>query len=212
MPFGTSGNIIEILIRGEDEFSGVFQNLKKQIAEFAKANATLLAVGSAATATAGALFGIAKVAADYGDKINDARQRTGLMAQDLAALKYAAEQSGTSFEGVTTGLKQFAKAAYEASTGGKEQAEAFQMLGIQVKDATGHIRPIKDLLNDVASRFAFMPDGIEKTALAMKLFGKSGADLIPLLNEGSTGLAKLTAEAKKFGLVIDDEAAKAADH
>ena len=49
---------------------------------------------------------------------------------------------------------------------------------------------LRRVMMQVADAFKKMPDGAEKAGLAMKLFGKSGADLIPLLNEGADGLTK----------------------
>ena len=56
-----------------------------------------------------------------------------------------------------------------------------------------------------------MEDGAGKTALAIKLFGKSGADLIPLLNQGRAGIKELTDEAAKLGIVISTETAAKAE-
>ena len=67
-----------------------------------------------------------------------------------------------------------------------------------------------DVLKDLADRFQTMPDGAEKTALAMDLFGKSGAAMIPMLNAGSAGITGLMEEARKMGLVISQETADSA--
>jgi TP901 family phage tail tape measure protein len=85
-------------------------------------------------------------------------------------------------------------------------------LGIAVKDANGNVRATDEVLADLADRFADMQDGASKTALAVDVFGKSGARLIPFLNEGRDGLAELTAEADRLGITIDGSAAKAAEH
>jgi hypothetical protein len=53
-------------------------------------------------------------------------------------------------------------------------------LGIKTRDASGKLRSTQDVLGDLAERFATMPDGPVKTAIAIDALGKSGADLIPL--------------------------------
>ncbi len=160
------------------------------------------------TAIAGAFLLAAKSAADYGDEISSAAEKTGLTVGELSKLKYAADQQQTSFEGVTTGLKFLSKALFAAGTGSKEQAVLFKALGVEVKTASGGIRPMNDVLLDVAERFKALPDGAEKSALAMKLFGKAGTELIPFLNSGSDGIRKLTDRAQEMGLVLTEAQAK----
>jgi lambda family phage tail tape measure protein len=63
----------------------------------------------------------------------------------------------------------------------------------------------------ISERFAGMADGANKTAIAMSLFGRSGAQLIPLLNGGRDGVEKLRAEAEKLGLVIGGDTTKSAE-
>ncbi len=72
-----------------------------------------------------------------------------------------------------------------------------------------HTAEGKRLLEDVASRFATMPDGIRKTALAQQLFGRGGKALIPLLNKGRDGIDELRQEAHKYGVVLDQETIEA---
>lgn len=77
-----------------------------------------------------------------------------------------------------------------------------EQLGINAKDASGHIRPMADLLPELADKFSKMPNGAEKSALALKLFGKGGLQLLPFLNRGKEGIAKLREESDKFGLTL----------
>jgi hypothetical protein len=89
--------------------------------------------------------------------------------------------------------------------------EAFTALGISVTDAQGNLRGTEEVLLDVAERFAGMEDGAGKTALAMAMFGRSGADLIPMLNAGRDGIGQMTAEAQRFGLEISSNTSRAAE-
>lgn len=82
-------------------------------------------------------------------------------------------------------------------------------LGFSMMDANGTMKDTHHLLMDISDKFKGMPDGIEKNALAMKLFGKSGTDMIPFLNKGSEGIADLEKEASKFGLVIGQDSVDA---
>ena len=73
------------------------------------------------------------------------------------------------------------------------------------------MRPTEAVLLDLADAFAAMPDGAEKSALAVKLFGKSGVELIPFLNQGRAGIEELKQKFKELGLEIRGDTARAAE-
>jgi hypothetical protein len=62
------------------------------------------------------------------------------------------------------------------------------MLGVSVKDSDGTMRSNYEILGDLAEQFKNMPDGIGKATAAQQLFGKTGANLIPLLNSGKAAV------------------------
>ena len=160
--------------------------------------------GLAAAAVTGGVLGLAKSAIDLADNMRDLSQRTGVSVQTLGQFKVAAELSGSSIEGVAKGLNFLNKNMVAAATGGKDAAAAFQTIGVSTKDAQGNLRTADQVFLDVADRFATLRDGPEKAALAMRIFGKAGADLIPILNLGSK-------EIQRFGLNITQDFADKAD-
>ena len=157
------------------------------------------------TLSAGAVALGIKKTIDGMDALNDASKRLGVGTEALSALGYAAEQSGSSMEGLQTGLKFLNKNLQEARDGSKEMATTLRQFGVTALDDT------ESALAKLADGFAKMPDGARKTAAAIKIFGRSGTELIPLLNEGSAGLAKFRAEAERLGIIVSGPAAKAAD-
>lgn len=82
-------------------------------------------------------------------------------------------------------------------------------LGFTYKDAHGKLLPMRDILLNVADRFQHMPNGVEKTALALKLFGRAGTDMIPILNKGRDGVKELMAESDKLGTTMSAKDVKA---
>jgi hypothetical protein len=137
------------------------------------------------------LVSMAKNALDNADALSKMAQRTGASVEGLSKFQKAAELSDSSIEGVGKGLTQLSKSMVAAKDGTGAQAEAFNQLGISLKNADGSLRSTEDVMLDLAERFKAMPDGAEKTATAMRLLGKSGADLIPMLNMGREGIEKL---------------------
>lgn len=172
-----------------------------------------IAVGlAAAAASAAVAFGaMAKSAVDNADKLDKVSQQTGIAVESLSQLQYAAEISNLSFEDLTKATAKFSKTAADAARGSDTASKAFDTLGIRVTKADGTLKGTEELLLEVADKFSKMEDGAAKAAIAQDLFSKSGARLIPFLNEGRAGIEKLKKEADAFGLTVSTKSAKAAD-
>jgi hypothetical protein len=153
--------------------------------------------------SAAAFSGWIKGAIDAADETNKLTQKTGLLAEQVAGLKLAFELGGAG-DAFATAMARLAK---EAVGGNK----AFAAMGVAVTDASGKLKSTRDLIGEVADKFAGYEDGLEKTALAMQLFGKAGADLIPVLNGGAKSFGEMDAKAKELGLTISGEMAAASE-
>jgi hypothetical protein len=158
----------------------------------------------------GSLGAMIKKGADYGDKMDEMSQKTGVAIGVLSGLKLAADKDGTSIEGLAMGLKGLSGKIVEANSGNKEAIALFGRLGVSVTDANGKIRPMKDVLFDTATAFSKTEAGAEKTKTAVDLFGRAGMEMIPLLNRGADGLEREWKEAERLGLVLDEKTGKAA--
>lgn len=181
-------------------------------AKFGASLKTGLMAAGAAAVTAGAALGLAlKGALDEADEMSKMASKFGVPIEELSRLKYAADLSGVSIEGVGTSFKKLSSNMAAAAEGNKSAAGLFSELGVSATNADGTLRASSAVLLDVADKFAKMEDGAAKTALAVKLFGKSGLDMIPLLNGGAAGLRAMTDEADALGLTISAETGKAAE-
>ena len=203
----------QILITAVDQTRSALAQVKANLEGLSvaanKVNGVLASLGAALSL--GALVAAGKAALDTADNLSKLSQKTGISVESLSLLKPIAEQSGVSLEGLAKGMQKLATAMVEAAGGSKEQVEAFSRLGVSVKDTAGQLRPTEDVLLDLADAFAAMPDGAEKSALAVKLFGKSGVELIPFLNQGRAGIEELKQKFKELGLEISGDTAKAAE-
>lgn len=169
---------------------------------------------NAAIAVAAGVAGIAlavKSAVNEMDQLGKSAQKVGVTTEVMSALQYAAKLAEVEIGSLESSMTKLAKAQADAAQGGEQQLEIFRLLGVEFKNADGTLRNTGDVFADVADRFSTMRDGAEKTALAVKLFGRSGANLIPLLNGGADGLRRAADEAERFGLIVSDDAARAAD-
>lgn len=145
-----------------------------------------------------AFTGGIKSAIDELDRLGDTAPKVGLTAQSLAELGYAAKLSGTDTAMLETAMGRLSLKMAEAAGGSKEAALLFQTLGIQIKTSSGALKGTDTMLAELANKFKGFADGPERTALAMEVFGKSGNKMIPLLLQGSEGIAGLREEFRKL--------------
>jgi hypothetical protein len=172
----------------------------------------LKVVGPLAVA-AGAAFAVSMVksVADTADQLAKLSARTGVAVEDLSRLQYAAGLSGVSNETLTSSIERLSRGMSEASMGAGSAGQAFAAMGLEVKNQDGSLKSQSKMMSELAEKFANYKDGAEKTALAQQIFGKSGAQLIPLLNSGAKGLKDMADESDRLGNTISTKTAKAAE-
>jgi hypothetical protein len=152
-----------------------------------------------AGATIGAFAVLVKGAIDAADNLRDMSQKTGIAVETLNGLGFAAGQAGGSLESMVAAAGKLNKTIAEAGSGNKEAGEAFKVLGISVRDAEGNLKKADVVTAEIADKFEGFADGPEKSALALRLFGKAGADMIPLLNDGGAAMRENVAYAEQYG-------------
>lgn len=206
------------MVRGVQVAQGALVKLQHQLREVEALSARslsfpgLVGIGISVTAATAALVGFTKAAADYGDQLSKASQRSGVAVEELSKLQFAAELSGSSAESLSKGMAYLNDILASAASGGQASAEVFEKNHIAIRNADGSMRNASEVMGDLADLFSVMPDGAQKTAIAIEFFGKKmGVDLIPLLNSGKAGMKALGDEAERLGLVISTEQAKAAE-
>jgi TP901 family phage tail tape measure protein len=153
---------------------------------------------------AAALAGIATFATraiNAADNLNDLSSRTGVAVDTLSRFGNAAADSGTSIDEIAVGLGRLARGVVDPTS---KASEALKGIGISALDANGKVKGLDEIILSISDVFAKLPDGAEKAALAQELFGRSGVNLIPFLNQGREALSQYSA-------TIDTELAQAAD-
>lgn len=108
-----------------------------------------------------------------------------------AAIKQSADASIKSLEATLEKADPLSEAMEDMGLNGKAASKAFQELGINLRNADGSMKSADRVMLDIANKFKEMPDGVEKTSLAMKLFGRSGAEMIPMLNKGGDAIESI---------------------
>ena len=212
---GTVSGRLELNIKGwvaavdkvkkdQQSLSGLVMRHDKQLKDLGK---TFTVAGTAMVASLSAL--VIKTA-DAGEGVLKLSKQTGITTEFVSGLKLALDKSGTSTEAFGVGMKGLSNLMVEAASGGKEAKALFKDIGVSATDSAKKLRPLEDVVLDLADRFAAMPDGPMKSALAVKVFGKAGTDLIPVLNLGRKGIEENLEASQKLGLVWSKDAAEAA--
>ena len=166
---------------------------------------------AAGAAIGGSIVGMAKSTADYGNIAAKTGRSVGMDAESFQKLAYAAKYAGVDQQKLAASMGKLNKNIVAAASGSKTAQQTFKDLGINLKDSAGNLRAPNEILADIADVFKDTKNGAGKTALAYELLGKSGADMISLLNGGSEGIAAMGKEAEEAGMVISNDAAKACE-
>ena len=187
---------VKIAILGDARnFQKATQDASDSAGGFGKKLATVgkaTAVALAATGVAAVAFGVksAAVYKDVGAEVIKLQRYTGATAEAASRLRFASKMSGLDVGLLTKAMGQLSKNV----TGTK-----LDKLNLGLKTATGKAKPLTAQLLILADRFKRMPAGAEKTALAMKLFGKAGADMLPFLDKGAKGIEELIKQSDALG-------------
>lgn len=171
------------------------------------ATVALSAMTAAATAGAAALGAMLSSAEEdiaplklLADRIDDNIVR-------MQELQYAAEQTGGGAEELRDTLSEIAVKAGEAAIDG--QSEAFDLMGISVKNANGEVKTATALFGEMQEKFREM-DGNKRIAVS-DIMGLDRSS-INLLSTSADEMARLSAEARAFGVVTDADAKKITDY
>jgi hypothetical protein len=203
----------QLLITAVDQTRSAFDSIRGNLAKLGDESNRVkgMLAGLGVSLSVAGFATMIKNAIDAADHLNKLSQKIGISVEALSTLRFAAQLSDVSLETLQKGIKGLSQNITEANTGVGDGAQVFEALGISVKNADGSMKSTEAVLLQVADVFANLEDGAVKTALAVKLFGKSGMDMIPFLNQGAAGINQLTAEAERLGLKLTTETARAAE-
>ena len=184
-----------------------------------KAKRMLQTWGAAVTAAGSSLIGLgagivtplvgaAMAFGQMGTELSHLSARTGIGIEDLSTLGFAAQQSGVSVEMLAHGLMHLARTTATAANGGQEATQALAMLHLRAADLV-NLAPDQQL-SKIADAISAIGNPTQKAAAALAVFGRSGTQMLPLLNQGAAGLAEFRRQAQAAGLAWSGEDAAAA--
>lgn len=188
-------------ITAQDEVTKTLDKIAERLSSFGKT--TMVAGGAIAAAGAAIVAPVLAAAqswSDYAGNLEDASIRTGFAVESLSTLNLVAAEQGSSAEALSKGLVGAVKFTSALASGSQQAAKALDELGISQSSL---------MAANPEERFKMLADGIsriqdpaQRAAAAMKVFGKSGNELIPMLALGGDGITKMQEQFAALGLAV----------
>lgn len=169
----------------------------------------LAMIGGAGVGAAAAWAKATTALTTYGDDIAKAAKRTGISTDAMQRFSMAAKLSGTSMEGLETGVRRMAGVIYDAGVGLETAKRPLADLGLSFDELKDQLP--EDQLTTILERLAGVTNATKRAALATDIFGRSGTMLLPMLDGGGEGLRQLMTEADRLHLIIPPEQIAAAE-
>lgn len=157
-------------------------------------------IASAASSAVQSLISMGRAQADTIDQTSKLAARLGMTYGELAGLSLAADLAGVSMDTIGKAATKADVAFVKAVNGSQQATAAFEAIGLSVDQLQG--MTAAERFNAIADAIAQLPTEAQRSAAAIALFGRSGAELLPLFNAGSGAIAQATAEAQAFGLAL----------
>lgn len=152
----------------------------------------------------GAIISATKAAIEYGDSIGKAAAKSGIGAQQFQALAYAAKQSDVDMTSLSTSIRMMQTNLSEAATGSKAAGATLAALGLTASDLK-RLAP-EQQFELLADRISMLEDPAQRARAATEMFGRAGAELLPMFEQGAAGIRLAMNEAKQLGVVLSDKA------
>lgn len=162
-------------------------------------------VAGMGAAIVGGLTGAILHFADAGSALNDLSARTGIGTAALAEFGYAAGMTGTEIASFESGVKKMQKNLGGIGPESKKAQEALAAMGLSMDMISG-LAP-EDQFQAIAESIGRIQDPSQKAAAAMAVFGGSGTELIPMMEN----IRELRGEARELGIAPSPESIAAAD-
>jgi hypothetical protein len=184
----------------DKDLKAIDQAFKKVQASASKfmSNATkgFMAIGAAAG------YFISKTALATAETARMAEQ-LGITNAELTTLNYVANKAGLSAGVLAQAMQEMSKRTSEAARGTGPAKDALARLGISARNANGSLKQSPHLLREIAGQMK----GLERSqqiALADKIFGGSGVQMLRVMDMGASGISRLQREMHRLGAVASE--------
>lgn len=162
-------------------------------------------VGGLASAWVGAMALKVRSSINAAAETATLSEKTGVLAEELSGLRYAADVSDTSINTLARSMQQLPKSLAEATNPNSGPGRAFAFLQIDPAQITSQ----QDAINKIADAIRRVEDPMAKSAALSLIFKRNGEELIPFFNNGAEGLKRLTDEGRRWAEISGTNATQA---
>jgi hypothetical protein len=135
--------------------------------------------------------------------------KTGASTETLSVLALVAHEAQVSTDDLSTSLKFLARSTSELQAGSVVVSAAFRAIGLSAKDLKG--LSLDQVILKIADAQSHFGDGAGKTAALLKIFGRGGEEIIPVLHElANGGFDEAAKKAAALGAIVHDQDVAAA--
>lgn len=161
------------------------------------------AISAGAAAASAGLIGMAVKAGQAADDLNTLSKQSGFSTQTLQEWQYASDRIDVGIDTIVSAAQKLKKNMNSTST---EVTDAFNRLGVSVRDGSGQFRDAEKVFYQVVERLSMIPNETERDILAMTLFGKKADELAGIIDDGGAAMRALGEEAQSMGLILSQDA------
>ncbi len=205
---GATTTNLDSAIKAATARIGEFGEKVNKVAELGLKIAAFSLLGNAVKEAAEKVWEFASAMGELGNETDDTAQILGVATQRIGELEAIANMGGESMDSMAMGMEVLATNISRAAGGSKQQIDAFQRMGISIRDEKGQLKDLDTIMGDMADSMSRHANGIEKVALARELMGRAGAKLIPILNEGKAALEEYSQVAYRTGTALSESTVK----
>ena len=206
---GKTNNELDKSGKKSEEAGSKFEKLKSVTSGLGSALSAaakgIAAMGAAAASAASAVGAMVTKAAYNADDINTMAKQYSMSVEDIQKFQYATEQIDVPLETLTGSMQKLTKNMATASKGTGDAYEAFKALGVEITNQDGTLRDRNEVFNEAINALAQIENETQRDAYAMQIFGKSAADLNPLILGGADALKTLGDQAESAGLILEQD-------
>jgi hypothetical protein len=197
------------LVSGTQAAGSAFKSLQSDLAGLRGGMSALVTINAAqffgqlasgAARAVSSMISMGQAQAEVIDSTSKLAARLGMNYGELAGIALAGDLAGVGLETIGAAATKADVAFVKASQGSTTATAAFANLGLTVQQLSG--MNAADRFEAIASAIAALPTEAERAAAAVQIFGRSGAQLLPLFAGGAEGIAKAREEAERFGLAL----------
>lgn len=197
------------LVTGVNQAASAMRRMEGSVASLKSGMNTLVAIqgaqlfGSIASTASNyvrSLVSMGAAQAEVIDQQSKLAARVGMTYGEFAGLALAGDLAGVGMDTIAKAATKADIAFVKAQQGSKTAQAAFASLGLSVDQLAG--MSAAERFQAISSAIAALPTEAQRAAAATQLFGKAGAELLPLFAGGAEGIAQAAEQAQRLGLAL----------